>query len=206
LCAIDAEYEDWVTRCPIEFFYNTITLNQPSEDVFSDNYHIYSSIWIATAWNHYRCVRILVNELLLHQLARAVQNSQESASQLDKMAFYKSQIFFSNATLLQLSHDICSSVPFYLGYSANQGERISRAPPKAVSGNLLLWPLYTAGVTGLTSDMMREWVIGRLRMISDVMGIRQAGPLADTLTSMQDILEWQEGQTGQVDEAEVLSY
>lgn len=39
--------------------------------------------------------------------------------------------------------------------------------------------------------MMREWVAGRLRMISDVMGIRQAAPLAYTLGLKQDLLEWE---------------
>jgi len=67
-----------------------------------------------------------------------------------------------------------------------------RAIPKAVSGNLLLWPLYTAAVTDLVSDMMREWVAGRLRWISDIIGIRQAAPLAFSLRRKQDLLTWKD--------------
>lgn len=67
-----------------------------------------------------------------------------------------------------------------------------RVIPKAISGNLLLWPLYTAGVTDLVSDMMRDWVAGRLRWIADVIGIRQAAPLAFSLRRKTDLLEWKD--------------
>jgi len=82
-------------------------------------------------------------------------------------------------------------VPYYLGFDPDADKRLPRAVPKAVSGNLLLWPLYTAGVTDLVSDMMRDWVAGRLRWISNVIGIRQAAPLAFSLRRKQDILLWQ---------------
>ena len=98
----------------------------------------------------------------------------------------------SNAMLLQLSHDICSSVPYFLGYSTSLDGSGKRQQPKAVSGNLLLWPLYTAAVTGMVSDIMRQWVASRLLMIADVLGIRQAAPLAHTLGLKPELIEWEE--------------
>lgn len=200
LCAIDLEYTELLSACPIPFIYSTITMNEESDEVFSDHYHAYSSIWTATIWNSYRCVRILVNELILNQISHILQHPEEFPSTWDGSSFYESQILVSNSILQQLAHDICASVPFYLGYSANSKDRFSRPPPKAVSGNLLLWPLYTAACTGVVSDMMRVWVAGRLRFISDVMGIRQAAPLAYTLEVKQDLLEW-DGETGEDDMA-----
>jgi hypothetical protein len=192
LCDLDSEYTEWVSRCPAQFLYSTTTLKERSEEVFSDHYHMYSSLWTATVWNHYRCARILVNELLLDQLGYVFQNPDICLGLWDNFCLYENQVQLSNGMLLQLSHDICSSVPFFMGLDGSSGDKSKRASPKAVSGNLLLWPLYTAACTGMVSDIMRGWVAGRLRMISDVLGIRQAAPLAQSLGLQQDLLEWEE--------------
>jgi hypothetical protein len=190
LLALEAEYTDLLGRCPIPFLYTTVTLEEPSDEVFGDYYHVYSSIWSASVWNWYRCVRILVNEILIDQMSHVLQHPEEYPSSWDKVSLYQNQIVTSNATLTQLSRDICASVPFFLGYSVKSSDRASRPPPKAVSGSLLLWPLYIAACTFLVSDELLGWVAGRLRMIADVMGIRQAVPLAHTLRLKQDLLEW----------------
>ena len=198
LCAIDLEYSDFLNRCPLSFIYSTVTLHERSEEVFSDHYHVYSSIWIATIWNHYRCVRILVNDLMIDQIGYVLSHPEEFSPSWESLPFYQSQLLASQSTLQHLCHDICASVPFYLGYSANARDRASRPPPKAVSGNLLLWPLYTAAVAETVSDVMRDWVAGRLRVIADVIGIRQAAPLAYTLRLKQDLVAW---ESGTVDES-----
>jgi len=191
LCELDNEYTTWLNHCPVSLLYKTVTLSERSKDVFSDHYHIYSSLWTATVWNNYRCVRILINEVILDQLNHVFQHPDASLLFWDNPNVYRNQALASNAMLLQLSHDICSSVPFFLGYHTGE-------TPKAVSGNLLLWPLYSAAVTGMVSDMMRIWVAGRLKIIADVLGIRQAAPLAYTLGFTdrrpveQDLLEWKE--------------
>lgn len=176
-CAIDAECVEWATTCPSHFLYTTVALKQRSDEVFSDHYHVYSNIWIATIWNHYRGIRILINELILDQVHYLTRYNPQSNLLCGNSSFYESQALASNSTLLQSCHDICSSVPYYLGFSP--GQRLNDRPlPKAVVANLLLWPLFTAAVTNTVSDMMREWVAGRLRWISGAMGIRQAAPLA----------------------------
>jgi hypothetical protein len=38
--------------------------------------------------------------------------------------------------------------------------------------------------------MMRDWVVGRLMRISEVIGIKQAAPLANSLFTSQNIREW----------------
>lgn len=191
LCSIDLEYVEFLNHCPISFIYSTVTLNERSEEVFSDYYHVYPCIWTAAVWNYYRCVRILVNELIIDQITYLLSHLEEFPSAWANVPFYESQLLSSNSTLQHLCHDICASVPFYLGYSVNAKDRASRPPPKAVSGNMLLWPLYSAAVTGVVSDVMRDWVVGRLRVIADVLGIRQAAPLAYTLGLKQDMLVWE---------------
>jgi hypothetical protein len=154
------------------------------------DYHVYSSIWAATFWNQYRCIRILVNELITDQISYVLEHPEEFPSSWESIHFYECQLAASRSALLQLAQGICDSVPFYLGYNLNSNRHAFRPPPKSVSGNLLLWPLYTAAVTGAIPETMRIWVAGRLRMIADVMGIRQAVPSAYTLEMKQDLLEW----------------
>ncbi|KAJ8059008.1 hypothetical protein OCU04_011988 [Sclerotinia nivalis] len=189
--AIDSKLVEWAFTCPPEsMFYKTLTLRQRSEGVFSDYYHIYDSIWAAALWNHYRCARILINEIVYVQLTH-LQYTQPELFVLGPRnpTFSDSQLETSTTTIIQLSHDICASVPFMLGYK--EGGEVSLSSAKAVSGNLLLWPLYTAACTAVVSDMMCHWVAGRLRVISDIMGIKQAAPLSHILTKRKDLLAWE---------------
>ncbi|TGO36881.1 hypothetical protein BHYA_0112g00200 [Botrytis hyacinthi] len=188
---IDSKLVEWAFNCPPEcMFYRTLTLRQMSDGVFSDHYHIYDSIWAAALWNHYRCVRILINEVIYVQLTHLRNIQPELFDQeLRNPIFSDSQLEISTTAVIQLSHDICASVPFMLGYM--EGREVTLNSAKGVSGNLLLWPLYTAACTPLVSDMMSHWVAGRLRVISDIMGIKQAAPLSHILTKRKDLLAWE---------------
>ena len=190
-CAIDNDYNIWAKSCPFQYIYRTVTLKERSDEVFSDYYHVYPNLWVATTWNNYRAVRILLNELILDQLCHLYSHYPESPLLWNDACFFENLVLASNTTLLQLCHDVCASVPYYLGFDPDADKRLPKPVPKAVSGNLLQWPLYTAGVTNLVSDMMRQWIAERLRWISDIIGIRQAAPLALSLRRNQDLLEWQ---------------
>jgi hypothetical protein len=91
-------------------------------------------------------------------------------------------------------HDICSSVPFYLGYQPKDSQRRSstlQQHAKAVSGNMLLFPLYAAACTDAVSDMMRAWVAGRMSKIAEDLGIGTAAPLAKVLSEKKFITAWE---------------
>ncbi|KAA8569916.1 hypothetical protein EYC84_002256 [Monilinia fructicola] len=142
--AIDAKLVEWALASPFDcMFYKTVTLKQGSDNIFSDYYHTYDSVWAATLWNHYRCVRILINEVVYVQLTY-LKSARPDLFILGPRdpTFSGSQVEASITTTIQLSHDICASVPFMLGYK--EGEEVTLTSAKAVSGNLLLWPLYTA--------------------------------------------------------------
>ncbi|MCJ1403600.1 hypothetical protein MMC11_006823 [Xylographa trunciseda] len=186
---IDAELADWAVRCPAQYIYNTVTMQSRSESVFSDYYHTYDTIWTAYTWNSYRSIRILLNEMLLEQLRHLTQYPLDYLEPYDEYSLlpYETQILCCKSLLVQLTQDICASVPFYLGYhNQEDGPESMQVPPVAAGGNLLLWPLYTAACTNVVSDMMRLWVIGRLEKIAEVMGIRQATALAHLLHLRKD--------------------
>ena len=195
--ALDAEFADWAIHCPLQYVYNTVTVSERSESIFSDYYHIYSDIWIATTWNHYRSIRILLHEILLVQLLHLCQSSPSPTPSAffdgDPSLPYEAQIRFSKAVLVQLTQDICASVPFYLDdHNPDRQDGAAKAtnpqahPPRAAGGNLLLWPLFVAACTDVVSDVMRTWVVGRLEKIAEVMGIRQAKVLGYLLSIRKD--------------------
>jgi hypothetical protein len=43
LCAIDLEYTELLSSCPIPFIYSTVTLEEASDEVFSDREYFYFS-------------------------------------------------------------------------------------------------------------------------------------------------------------------
>ncbi|KAK3368065.1 hypothetical protein B0H63DRAFT_403914 [Podospora didyma] len=42
----------------------------PPEAVFEGHYHVYSNMWTARVWSHYRCARLSVDQLLLEAVKR----------------------------------------------------------------------------------------------------------------------------------------
>ena len=81
---------------------------------------------------------------------------------------------------------------FHYGCHSGPGreERILLSPPKTgymlgddtqlkgLAGYFLAWPLTNVASQDYTTDEQREWVVGRLRYISETMGVRYAGFLS----------------------------
>jgi hypothetical protein len=185
---IDNELAVWATTCSPAYRYRTVTVEEKSEDLYFDYYHIYSCISSATVWNDYRVVRILVNELLLQHSRKIMQEEFESTDAETLSSFLYQLVHDSASITVQLAGDICSTVPFCLGFSLKN----SQAPkmkhfPKAITGCHLVWPLYIATRTEFGPEM-REWAISRLRGISENMGIKQAMVVADCVANNEDFL------------------
>jgi hypothetical protein len=202
---IESSLAGWAAENP--YGYNTVPLMARSDAVFADYYHTYVSILSAASWNNYRSVRILLNELLIVQLNHLSQSQSPCEDEEDDFPNlaedsqfllqqqYRSQIFHSRAVIVQLTQDICASVPYYLCDAPSEGfllteHQHSTQAPRAASGNLLLWPLFTAACTNMVSNVMITWVVQRLERIADVMGIQQARALAILLCLRKDPPTW----------------
>ena len=204
-CAIEEDYVAWTKTHP-KYIYQTVTLKERRDEVFSDHFHTYNNLFIAAIWNHYRSVRILLNELLLDQLTHFSQTKFDSTLAGADDSIFESQMLASKMTLLKLCHDICASVPYFLGFDPNRDPDLPYEIPKTVHGNMLIWPLYTAGVTPLVSDVMRSWVAGRLQWIADVLGVRQANLLAFKVRNQQEVLTWEDEEIAWPAQATQIGY
>jgi hypothetical protein len=188
LLALDVEYTNWVYQCALKF-YNIVNVQRKCDQVYSDHYHVYSSIWVAKVWNHYRCMRILVNRLLIDQISHLLQQTQTNPTISSELTgLYTNQILTSKSMLLQLAHDICASVPYFLGHDEVLDHDLCKLP-RTFNGNTLLWPLYSAAVTSIVSPVMRNWIAGRLTLIAEDFGIKQALPLAHSVRNFQNMTD-----------------
>ena len=187
---IDTQFAKWVTQLSTQFFYTTVTIPQRCEEVFSENYHVYSGICIASTWNSYRCLRIILNEILIEQMMYLCQTQLDlSEPNIELIDFYRARTRASQALIRQLTIDICASVPFYFSYHKNDSHSPVQVP--TMSGNLLIWSLYTAAVAGNISHKMRVWIVGKLKAMYEIMGIRQALGLIEVLSEKREITIWE---------------
>ncbi|KAN0115545.1 hypothetical protein V8E51_005089 [Hyaloscypha variabilis] len=107
--ALECDFASWVKSVPLEYIYQTITLSERVDEVYSDHYHVYSRIRVATTWNHYRCARLLTNEIILDQLSYLYETNPASPLLTTQPYYSEQQILESNATLRHLYEDICAS-------------------------------------------------------------------------------------------------
>ena len=186
---VDSDLEDWKNNLPPAFSY-AIKQSASTEHVFSDTYHVYSSTWVSSVWNVYRCARILTQQVITTWLSR---------NSLPSPALDESQRRESNFLLANLACDICASAPSILG--ASNSSICSSRPPRAAAGLSLLWPLYLVATMEQQRAGMCAWIITRLEYIGRVMGIRQAESVANVLKSRKHITAWDKLETARADEA-----
>jgi hypothetical protein len=193
---IDQDFVRWTTQTTPEFQYTKITLSEPHYEVFSDYYYIYKDIFLGTVWNNWRCMRIMLHEMLvthLLQLCEHLANSTENHSK-ELFTSYRNQITISRSIIDDMALGICASTPFFFNFHKQDLHDIRVRPPaQSLGGSQLMWPLYTAGVAGRVSKEMRCWIAGRLRCIADMMGIRHAAALAFAVEQSKEICIWEEG-------------
>ena len=179
---IDAELQRWVDDIPLELAYSKITISEPNPEVFSDNYEIHKNIFNGSVWNNYRAMRILLHEALLtHLLLLCEHSTGFVAEETGLFLSYDDLMQKSRMLCGQLTHDICASVPFYFNYHQEHLQGLwVRPDPQAIAGVVVMWPLYIAAIAGggRFDPEMRDWIIGRLRRVAEVMGIRHASALA----------------------------
>lgn len=188
-CAIEADLIGWLATLPPDFTYSSHTV-MPMDHSFerfcrgirpyNNQYHCYTEIWAPSLWNHYRCARILVSEIILAQVHKVSCSSPQGYLSEEFRLHTKSL----RSTIRRLGEDICRSVPFHLGAcnSAVLPGRPMLPSETYIGGLILLWPLFLAGIIEGANHPQRQWVRKCLNMIGNSMGMDQALALMDILT------------------------
>lgn len=174
---IDAELEKWAAIERYERPYTSIKAEPTSDLTFEGSYTTYHNLSVATHWNHYRSIRIMVNEIILGQLEQ--DSPQLIDSYFETTTPNANQIELSKILIISLSQEICASVRYCLCFAAEVNN--SHQPEKAAYAKLLLWPLYTAGKSACVPDATSSWIADAFDFITRVMGVRKGASLAKAL-------------------------
>lgn len=185
--SIEADLIAWLTAVPSDFMFSIHSINPGDRSFehrchglppYNNEYHIYPDIWAPNVWNHYRCARILVSELILSHAHKLPNNSAKIMP--ENFRFYCKSL---RSTISHLAADICRSCPFHLGAcNAEVLPETPILPPESYLGGLmLLWPLFVAGIVEGPTHPQRQWVIQCLRIIGNTWGLAQALATMDLL-------------------------
>ncbi|MCJ1400211.1 hypothetical protein MMC11_003415 [Xylographa trunciseda] len=199
---VDRETAAWTFKIPDEWKYTTVGMIQDMENPATAQFypgpmHGYHDLWGANIWNNYRSNRIFCHMIILNCLERLIPSWER---------VYTTEYQSTITTLQTLVNDVCSSVPFHLGFPdsvyqvtgsglPNNGQTLAmddlelpvhrpdlRTRSKNVvsmGGFFLTWQLFVAFNVVAIPEAQRIWLNNRLRYIGDVCGINQAAILAD---------------------------
>lgn len=176
---IDVQYQAWsdstsgAWQCRELRTSLNVDMRAPSVSQTANPLYLYHDIWVAYVWNTYRCGRIHLNEVLSHCMALLHAHPSAQALRADTEAANIQSL------ISDLLSGVCGSVPFCLGSIDALGNPAKAARPIALCGYLVVWPLFVASVAVEPDSEMDGWIRGKLRYISDVMGIRRARTFAD---------------------------
>ncbi len=127
---------------------------------------------MASRWNMYRNVRLLIHEAVMSATLR--YGTLEDKENLGKSA----------KVLRDMANGICHSVPYHLGYSRSSAgvkESLHADVVPSPGGYLILWPLFFSGMLRTACAEQRAWIATTLRQIGAGMGIQLALSMADSL-------------------------
>ncbi|KAF7930115.1 hypothetical protein EAE99_004308 [Botrytis elliptica] len=169
-----------------QWHYNSIPIVSTSNTIFGTCYHVCSDLWVTQIWNYFRTCRIFIYE----EIGRQFKEGQF----IHPIASMDYCLWFT--TLQEMIDDICASLPQYYGDApkVHTSSGISGSPdhnfitgplsisvvPHIAGTYFLLWPLLNSGRMTI-SNLQRDWIIGRCRVLGDKTGIQQMFTLADVL-------------------------
>ena len=207
---LDHELDRIKALIPGIWRYEVVQLLQPSEHVYGTFYHVYMDPWIAQMWNNLRSCRMYLYRVIREQswkgcacepplftkdeAGRQVAAAEEvirtttaaicaSAPQLTGMVDFP-KLHASQTSSLYGGMNLGVSRSNDVWYNIHPpGTFLDPARPTGM--HHLIWPLYAAGTSDLSSNEMRHWVINMLYFIALRIGTRQAIVLADNLKEMQ---------------------
>ena len=167
--SIDKRFEDIFSNPPPEWRYTTGHTDDRPDLVWNKTFHLFPEAWVLQTWNGMRACRIILHEIILDQLFSS-SSVPDTESDMQESS--------SIAICLEMQRDILRSVP-------RSRPSVGRpAESRSIGGGhhaYILWPLYLVGAMGLATERVKNWVVERLRLLSEEGGIRQAAVLAASL-------------------------
>ena len=150
-----------------------LTVSNPyiSSQILTDREIVY----VAAMWNTYRITLLRLCDVIA-QCSKLLDG--------DAVTFRETEEHQALRIEAKKTYEgICSSVAYHI--NNDWLRRVTTASfytsPKALSGLLLIWPLYGGSISSVVPEVYRAWMRRKLRSIGTSMGLAQAIVLADTV-------------------------
>ncbi|KAL5117191.1 hypothetical protein ACEQ8H_004879 [Pleosporales sp. CAS-2024a] len=203
---LDHEIEEIKVLMPHVWDFEEVRLEQPSEHLHGELYHVYLDPWIAQMWNAVKSCRLCLYKIIRENVNKGwLQYNPPVFSREEYESIKKNAEEITRSTAAA----IVASVPQIVGMIPWIDLEVARhrmsdpkvaipsptnriCPPGtftdvARSTHMLhlVWPLYAAAGLDLMSTEMRQWSIDILHFIALRIGSRQAVLLAEELKQVQ---------------------
>jgi hypothetical protein len=181
--ALESEYVNTSSSLPSQWQYRHVMWIEQvqGQDIasmaaFPGRLDSYEQMWMATVWNLARASRLVISCIIIRCTAWLCTPSDYRLSPEYSKAANQSK---------GLIEDIIASVPTFLG-TADEALILdsqikdsyacgnSQSTGTGLSAKFILWPLFVVFSSDFTTEMQREWVRGRLRFMSESIGVGMA--------------------------------
>ena len=173
---------------PPAWQYETIFVDDCSDRVYGNYYHIYADAHVTQAWNVLRIARIMINEIILEQQQELLDHSRSVQTVNVEIA----ERSLADESITSLTSEICASVPQYTKPAAKMLNSSHAAYGNKIHSPCytLLFPLFVAGQSPTTPPLTREWILTQFRFMSKDLGIRNARLVLDILEHGKWVDPW----------------
>ncbi|UKZ54400.1 hypothetical protein TrVGV298_008208 [Trichoderma virens] len=104
LLQFDEEFESWRRNLPPTWEYKSYRSVHNVNNDFNGVYDMYPDLWIASTWNSYRSVRLMLHETII---VATLQHGSDKE---------KGGLGYSMSVLEKMSEEICNSSAYFLGF------------------------------------------------------------------------------------------
>ncbi|KAI1277609.1 hypothetical protein F5Y07DRAFT_80654 [Xylaria sp. FL0933] len=158
-----------------------------SPALFRGKWHIYSDVWGARIWNHFRWARILLGERIILLTIECPQSSARYISPPHKVRGY--------ATIERIAEELLISTPSHWHHPALDDATAQKyeAPGKGGAGAAglpsLLWHLKVSGCAPNVPPEFWDWAHNILQVVWKSMGMQHALSLAEVMEEHRKSLQ-----------------
>lgn len=161
---LDADLVAWAMSIDPTWHYTVVkappvSINDDGQiyhTIYGDTYHQYRALGLASLWNTYRLIRIMLRKII----------GSTCKSMLKQGEFPENRSTMAQGVMIikQMAEDVCASVPYHF-----------TSEDVAIGGLMrLIWPLFVASDCVESEPKLKKWIVQTLDKIGYTTGIQQA--------------------------------
>ncbi|OJJ43554.1 hypothetical protein ASPZODRAFT_19277 [Penicilliopsis zonata CBS 506.65] len=169
--------------------------------VYNGRVDVYASFWAIRVWNNMRNCQIIVSQIVCSLLTTALDTDLAPDLAPDLKAYCRAKLKETLQLLVKIGDDMLASIPQALGLTSGSNTISTQSKPQSSmnpsplpshtslsAGLMLLWCLYTVGMSPVITSKARRWVIQRMTDIGKNAGISFALHLVKDLVRSDELL------------------